>query len=206
MPSGYTAPVQDGTITEFADFAINTSRAFGSLVLLRDSDQSLEATKKYIAEGAYLEKNGFYEKSLQEAKERLAEIEGMTDEEVLAAAQKEHDDAVAYNRKTNTKNEEERARYEAMLEKVRAWTPPTEEHVEFKNFMETQLVESIKFDCAHYEIKVPSVSTGWRDQQIATLKQRIESYADEIEKTRKRDEGRLRWVTDLIASLEGENA
>ncbi len=36
MPTGYTAAVQNGTVTRFADFAMNCARAFGALVELRD--------------------------------------------------------------------------------------------------------------------------------------------------------------------------
>ena len=36
MPTGYTYPVADGTITEFSKFALNCSRAFGVLMHMRD--------------------------------------------------------------------------------------------------------------------------------------------------------------------------
>ena len=41
MPTGYTAYVQDGVITEFADFAMKCARAFGALIDMRD--ESLDA-------------------------------------------------------------------------------------------------------------------------------------------------------------------
>lgn len=36
MPTGYTHGVQDGTVTEFRDFALICARAFGATILMRD--------------------------------------------------------------------------------------------------------------------------------------------------------------------------
>lgn len=36
MPTGYTASVQEGKVTEFRDFAMECARAFGALVMMRD--------------------------------------------------------------------------------------------------------------------------------------------------------------------------
>jgi hypothetical protein len=36
MPTGYTAGVADGTITEFREYALLCARAFGACIMLRD--------------------------------------------------------------------------------------------------------------------------------------------------------------------------
>src|SRR6187402_2957106 len=100
MPTGYTAPVQDGTITELSDFVLSVARGWMPMVLLRDSDQSLEATKRFIESEAYLEKTGedsYNQKIIRENTEKIKRLQAMTDEEALAASQAKADEVVKDN-------------------------------------------------------------------------------------------------------------
>lgn len=206
MPTGYTAPVKDGEITSLTDFALTCARAFGAMVLLRDSDQSLEATRKFIEDGSYAENSSYNEDRLAQCRARLAELQAMSDEDVLAAAQKAHDAVVAGNAAYEEKRLVELARYEAMLERVEAWEPPTEDHVSFKEFMLSQLRESIEFDCRPLSMPVPVVSLAWRDEQIERATKDITYHEDQIQKERERNAGRVAWVTALLDSLETVHA
>lgn len=201
MPTGYTAPVQDGEITEFADFALSVARGFGPLVLLRDHDSSLESTKRFIEEGAYLETDTHEQKLIAEYVTRLAQLRAMTDEEALAAAQAQADARKASNEESKAKAALTRERYEAMITKVEAWQPPTEDHVEFKEFMLKQLRDSIPHDCGYWEMDVPPASLAWRDRQIEELQRSIESIEKRIEEQRERNIARRAWVEALLESL-----
>jgi hypothetical protein len=203
MPTGYTADVGDGKVTEFSDFALTCARGFGALVLLRDSDQSLEATRTYIEEKAYLAKGGYYEKEIENADARLTHLMSMSDDEALAAAQYRAAEVEASNARYNAERSVIRERYEAMLARVEAWDPPTEEHAQFKEFMAYQLRESIKFDCSPFAMTVPEVSLAEHSREIEKQRDRIARAEDEIEKERARNEGRVAWISALLDSLEG---
>lgn len=203
MPTGYTAPVQDGDITDLADYALTCARGFGAMVLLRDSDQSLEATRRYVEEQSYAEASGYYVDALRKSRERLTELRSMTDEQALAASRAAHDAVVEGNQRSERKRVAELARYEAMIEKVEAWEPPTEDHVAFKQFMLDQLRESVKFDCRPFSMPAPEVSLAWRDEEIEGELRNIQRYEDAIEKEAERNAGRIGWVTALLDSLEG---
>lgn len=203
MPTGYTASVQDGDITELADYALTCARGFGAMVLLRDSDQSLEATRRYVEEQAYAESSSYYVDALRKSRERLAELRSTTDEQALAAAQAAHDEVVASNERHERKRVTELARYKAMIEKVEAWEPPTEDHVEFKKFMLDQLRGSVEFDCRSFSMPAPEVSLAWRDEEIERELRNVQRYEEEIEKEAERNAGRVAWVTALLDSLEG---
>lgn len=203
MPTGYTAPVKDGEITDLSDYALTCARGFGAMVLLRDSEQSLEATRRYVEEQAYAEASGYYPDALAKSQARLAEFREMTDDQALTAAQAAHDEVVASNEESETRRQVELARYEAMIAKVEAWTPPTEEHTGFKDFMLAQLRESIEFDCRAFAMTPPEVSVAWRDEQTAAELRNIERCEEEIEKEAERNAGRVGWVTSLLDSLEG---
>lgn len=204
MPTGYTAPVKDGEITSLADFALTCSRGFGALVLLRDNEQSLEATRRYIESEDYLASSSYYADEMAKAQARLAELEAMDEREALAAAQEAADEVIAQNRHNAEARLVERERYEAMEAKVEAWEPPTRDHIEFKNFMLKQIRESIEFDCSPFAMRVPDVSLGWRETEIEQCRKRIARAEEEIENERARNENRRAWVTALLDSLEPE--
>jgi hypothetical protein len=206
MPTGYTAPVGDGKMTEFADYALNCARAFGALIMLRDSDQSLEATKRYIAAEAYnhAAEDSYHVRSLATAKTKVASLKAMTDEEIMAAAQAARDERLAANEQYRQEKALTQQRYEAMIAKVEGWEPPTEDHGKFKEFMLSQLTESISFDCGDFDWpapELPATPAIWRAQQLAQTYQEIARAELSIAEEQARNEERRSWVTNLVESL-----
>lgn len=202
MPSGYTAPVQDGEITEFVDYALTCARGFGALVMLHDSDQSLEATKRFVAEGGYLESTDYYEKRLEASHRRLHELNTMTADEALAQARSQQQETMARNAEIEQERLRTRARYEHMLAQVEAWEAPGPDYTEFKAFMIKQLRDSIEFDCRPFAMGVPEASPTWLLDQIQAEKATIERYETTIADVRDRNETRRAWITGLLESLE----
>jgi hypothetical protein len=133
---------------------------------------------------------------------RLETIKGMSDNEVLAAARAEADEASARNRELNAERLVFKARYEEMIEKVEAWEPPTSDHVNFKEFMLKQLRDSIDFDCREWDDRPELVSLDWRDRKIKRLERGITMAREEIVKQQERNAGRKHWVEALVESLE----
>lgn len=59
MPTGYTAAVEDGTITEFDDFAWQCARAFGALIMMRDDPMSAPIPQKFEPTAEHVEMKNF---------------------------------------------------------------------------------------------------------------------------------------------------
>lgn len=98
----------------------------------------------------------------------------------------------------------QRDAYEAMLEKVNAWTPPTPEHAGLHEFMRSQIVQSIDFDCCenHYKAQTPRLNgEQWAAEREAQLNLEIayheKQHAAEVQRT----ESRTAWVKALRTSL-----
>lgn len=85
-------------------------------------------------------------KQLTEVRAELARLEAMTAYEVAAAADAEYAERLANHKKYEAEQEAADLRIQEMLNKVRAWTPPTAEHVRFKEFMVEQLTMSLHGD------------------------------------------------------------
>jgi len=96
MPTGYTAGVQDGKITEFSDFALNCARAFGALITMRDDPQDTPIPEKFEARTSY------YDERLENAKDLMTEILTLTDDDCDKRAFEEY--------RTEVKNYEGRAK------------------------------------------------------------------------------------------------
>ena len=193
MPTAYTDDVGAGKVTEFKDFAMRCARAFGPCIELRDEPFDKPIPEKF-------EPNVYYVNAVEDAEERMRWLAGLSDAEIAAEAEKEaqniRDRHAEYVAERNAEND----RYRAMMDRARAWEPPTEEHIHMKEFMLDQLSKSISEPGEPWQ-KIPSSPKEWHDAAIAECARDIErqkqNLADEIDRTEKRN----RWIADLRASL-----
>lgn len=200
MPTGYTAPVQNGDVTEFKEYAMGCARAFGALITMRDDPIDAEIPEEFIPAP-------YYQESLNKNIARLEEILGWTYEEYT---HQWHLAAVAYEeskQEINTKRLQEHERYELMLHQVNGWTPPSDDHIKFKKFMQDQLTESIKFDCTPYsgdtftfDEQFPTASKWWQDKYHSVAKS-VKYSTESLQKEIDRCADRSKWVNGLRDSL-----
>lgn len=195
MPTGYTAAVVDGKITEFPEFAMQCARAFGALITMRDDPMDAEIPAEF-------KPCTWNTEALARAWARLASLNSMTLEERYAAALAAYEEGCAQADKYNAKDDEENRRLSAMADKVRAWNPPTAEHVEMKSFMLEQL--NISKHDARYRHQHPEKLSGqaWHEKEIKSAMREVEYHAGEQAKEEERAKGRTAWVKALRASLE----
>lgn len=194
MPTGYTDAIKDGI--SFNQFVLSCARAFGALIMMRDEPASAPIPERFEPSPTYVE-------WLKSAEERLVELDSMStleaDRAADAAFQKATEDHERYAAERRTL----RAKYDAMLVQVQAWTPPTGDHQGLKDFMIQQITESIKYDCGEFsEPPVRLTGSAWREQELRSAHASVERYrkhvAEEIERTNSRNE----WITALRKSLQ----
>ncbi|HUW00859.1 MAG TPA: hypothetical protein VMW08_00775 [Acidimicrobiales bacterium] len=200
MPTGYTESVQKGEVTELAVFAIECARAFGALVTMRDAPTGTPIPDEF-------QPSSHYRDRIAELETELAEVEGWSHDQAADAAMDAFTAEVDRRRERREREAEEEARYEAMLAKVEAWTPPTLGHRELKTFMVDQLTESIRFDCstlypADGDPKRAMSPEEYRAMRRTTITDQLERARDEWVKEQRRASDRTRWVNDLRASLK----
>lgn len=194
MPTGYTAAIKDGI--SFERFTWNCARSFGALITMRDEPSGAPIHEEFKV-------SDFYASELAKAEDRLAVLQAMSDEESCAAAAAAHTEAVARVEKLLAEAQDLRSKYEAMLDKVTAWTPPTPDHLGLKDFMVDQLRKSIDFDCSTEYITQPVLKDGaaWRADAIARagrlIKHYVEMHAEEVTRTAERNA----WIRALRESV-----
>lgn len=196
MATGYTYKIKDGNPT-FREFALDCARAFGACVELRDEPGGGEKIPDAFHPDLYYKQRG------DDARSKLATLEAMTESEADAKAHAQFLDALAYNERADMDRKGLRAKYEAMLAKVRNWEPPTEQHRGLKDFMADQIVKSIEWDCSGGGLGTPMKLSGaqWLAENIAECKRDIERCDGEYQKELQRTAERNKWIADLRASL-----
>lgn len=203
MPTGYTSEVQTGEVTDLRTFIERCAHAF--IVSLRDSrmDSPLPTEDTYSA-------SSYHTESLERAYKSLALAKSLNRQQASEQARKEHREEIKRYKELVAKQAVEQERYEAMLEQVYTWQPPTDNHVGLKKFMVEQLSGSIEFDCASTlwqdeldkaERLGPLTGDEWKKKQIEQANHDIEYHTEEMTKDRERQETNTAWIQALIKSL-----
>lgn len=194
MPTGYTAGVADGDITSFPEFAVLCARAFGAAIMQRDDP--LSAPLRLPSPST-----DYSERRVEEFTERLKLLQSLLPHEVERMAAEAHREAW----RTWSENEDalliKRGRYLAMILKVEAWEPPTSDHFEMKEFMLSQLQESIRFDCRSLDHPTKISSEEWLQGEIAQAERDVKWHKVQIEEEFKRTNERRAWIQALADSL-----
>ena len=139
MPTGYTADVIDGKVTDFKDFATQCMRAFGACIHMRDEPFDKKYEPRVPSE--------YYYKRYEEIKVKIEDLKNMSDDDILKEKTNKLQDDLTRNKEYLEKKRAHRKLLEDMLDKVNAWNPPTNDHISFKKFMVDQLKQTIDFDC-----------------------------------------------------------
>lgn len=197
MPTGYTADVADGKVTDFATFALHCARAFRATIMQRDDPMSDPPKHRKLST--------YYAEAVPKAEAELTRLRALSLAEAQVEMETERADAIRSRTKYRTEKALKRARYEAMLAEVEAWEVPTPDHAELKAFMAKQITESIEFDCGDFEwpdIPEDRTPEEWLRAKIVNaeteLRQRHKDLADDEERCATANA----WIDALYASLE----
>jgi len=196
MPTGYTAGIKpDGGVT-FDQFVMGCARAFGALITMRDDPLDAPIPDEFKA-------GDYYSDAVRTAEARVRELEAMTAAEIGRCATEANASRQAERHRRIEEEAAQRAAYESMLAKVRAWNPPTPDHEGLKKFMVEQIRDSIRFDFVGFPSNAPAYQTPaeWHSSSLESARQTLDyarkALAGEIERVRSRNE----WVRALRESL-----
>lgn len=194
MPTGYTAQLMEKG-QDFRSFVLTCARARGACIMQRDDPLSNIPEKQ--------EPSDYHTKIIKDAQELLARLKAMTAEQARTHGLDMRQKAIESAQESLARNRAEEARLDEMAVQVGAWTPPTNEHLEFKSFMLDQLQISRNSDYAQRRLKeaedkppeayfVEAISSAVRDMSY-----HAKEYEKEVERTKQRNE----WIDKLYKSL-----
>lgn len=198
MPTGYTADIKDG-IT-FEQYAMNCAKAFGACVTMRDDPQDTPIPDEF-------EPSSYHKDAIEKAENDLENLKRITKINATKLALLEYDSEVSRIETAMKKNRDLEIKYKAMLLQVNAWQPPTQDHFKFKEFMASQISQSIDWDCGndYYVRSLEKIEmlTGqeWITKARVRLLKDIDYHSKNWEEEKERVAGRNSWVKKLRESL-----
>jgi predicted RNA-binding protein with RPS1 domain len=193
MPTGYTADIGEKNIT-FKQFALRCMSAF--VYDIRDNVHLSERPEE-LTVGTY------HIDELKKAEERLKNVEKMNVTTSKARAEKEYTEKVKSNKEFQDKKDELKRRYLNILKQVKAWKPPTEKHLNYKQYLIEQLTISIDSDCYTLDPAEKLSGRQWKAKEIKDAKWHINYHTEKYNEECERVAGRNKWVNELCDSLEG---
>jgi len=196
MPTGYTVALLEDDL-DFPQFALRCARAFGALFTLRD--ESLDAPlPTAIAPSIY----SF--DAAETGRKRLAELRALNEEEKLRWGEKEKAAEIIRLEEILGKDTKENHILDAMMDKVRRWKFPTEEHRGLQEFMLDQCRIS-RHDLACWQSRLDETrkkpSLRFYTEAVSKARKDIVYYRQEHEQEILRTEGHNQWLSDLRRSL-----
>ena len=205
MPTGYTAGIIDGEITTFEQFATQCTRAFGATIHMRDNPMDSPYEPRTPSD--------YHTNSIQSKRERLEEIESMSDEKIVEDFNTHLEEDLKYHQ---TKMEEDKRNLEklnSMLESAKSWIPPTEDHQPFRNFMIEQIESTIKVDGdpSYHVNKMVGIKKQmeeginpkeYREETIQEIKSQISYHETEYQKELVRCKDSNDWMDKFFESIK----
>lgn len=200
MPTGYTCGVQDGTITGLKDYMLNCAKGFGAFMHMRDNSISTNVE--------YRKASDYYINKLDEVKMEYERFMKLTDEDIQVEIDKNYEKTIRNKQEGLKKFKEGKQRYFNMLQKVREWEAPTEEHNNLKKFAIEQLENSLDFDYSDGSLKYyeesPSKETvqEYKAWKLKDCLKDMEYYSKAYREEMERVEEANQWIKDLVGSFE----
>lgn len=199
MPTGYTADVVTGKLTDFRTFALQCARAFGACIMQRDDPMDEPPKLREVSE--------YYRTAVTSARAELAAFTVLGMDELKAQLDREHAEAVASWEARQREAALVVQHLDGMTSDVKAWTPPTPEHQGLKDFMLQQLAETRKYDgTAWGEAPVKRTPLLYAADRIRQLESAVERSEESLRDEEKRCAEQNAWITALYASLTREVA
>ncbi|MES2733593.1 MAG: hypothetical protein V4714_17750 [Bacteroidota bacterium] len=167
----------------------------GALIMMREEPMDAPIPDSF-------EPSDYHKVQMGKAINELSRLKCLSEEEIEAAAKAAYLTRYEENSEWKAKREELNVKYLDMLAKVSAWKAPTPDHEGFKEFMSSQIEQSIKFDCGDYETEIERLTgVEWIEFEVKKANGNIEYHRDRYEKDVKAAAARTEWIQQLKQSL-----
>lgn len=207
MPTGYTHYVINGDVDNLKDFAKLCMRAFGATIHMRE--ESLDVDYEPPTPSDY------HEKALKGKREELIKIKEQSDESIIQEIRDNWIDREVYLNEQVEETKKTAEKLKTLIEEVTNWTPPSDDHIELKNFMLQQLNDTLKQDgsTSYYEQelnhlnvqkKEPINPTESRENRIRDIEKDIVYHEEKQQEENDRCNERIEWVETLLNSFKNK--
>ena len=192
MATGYTHKIKDGQT--FNEFVWGCARAFGALVSMREDPSDAPIPIAFSISSSHNDE-------LSRAYAAWNELQAITLKEAERRAISSYQTARTHHVQNQKDTATLRASYVAMINQVKAWVPPSPEHVELKTFMLQQLETSLDFDGRAAPAPNQLSGVAWLVDQTERGTWSISYHTKENQLEHERVASRNLWLSQLRASI-----
>jgi hypothetical protein len=204
MPTGYTAGILDGEITSFQQFAKICMKNFGAVMHMRDEPLSAEYKPRTPS--------GYHTKALTEANALLKQVKTLSDDQIVTKRKLELEERKSYLTEQLLKCADDAIKLNLILQDAIKYQPPTEEHIGIKEFMVSQLLSTLDFDCKpdYTQSSLKEVESELQTLNADSIRQQLREKAEndiryhrvEHAKELTRCTEANQWVYSFLKSIE----
>ena len=190
MPTGYTAQIENGKITNAKEFLLLCTRAFGVAADLKDAPLSAPTPIEF-------EPDEYYKINLQRRKQELEKLELMTIDEFIKQEKRSMQESAEFAREHIEKMESVNKRYMQIREVIVKWNPPTTSHENLKKFALEQIDKSIySEDEFRWAAKRIERSNNERSQEEWNnlLNEYIEAAKEDVQRAKKHYDDEVKFA------------
>jgi hypothetical protein len=183
----------------FEEFALQCARAFGACNEQRDDPANEPPKLQEVDDYHFVE--------LEKAREKLAEVEQMSEEQASIEVEEQYNRDIKYYKEQLENKRKIKDRLVSILQQAKNYKPPSDEHIYFKEFMIEQLEQSIKYDgdTSYYERELIKIEkqTGeeYKKMLLDMAKRDIQYHTEHWNKALERHSERNQWIKQLYKSL-----
>lgn len=205
--STYTKYIENGIITNGADFLKLCIRNFGIASDLKDEPLSVPVP-------THFEVHPYYKMAYQKAVEENNKVQRITFEEAKQEISEKCEERVRVYKEFYNDCIENNKKYKKVKEEILNWIPPTFDHIKIKKFALEQIDNCIKteIDLQKYECNIASAEARqhWTDEKIQEYLDRKKRDArDAVERTYQNWQEAIKdaemknlWMKQFLDSLE----
>lgn len=191
MPTGYTAPIEDGC--SFPEYLWGCAKAFGACISMRDEPADTPIPDKFAA-------SSYHQVALAKATKELARLQSLTENQIWEELVNERNVVMQSNIERVEENKLKNERYSIIRSEVEAWSPPTPDHVELKKFMLEQIETSLPLYEYQQELP-PHNPKEWLAGKVEKVRRDIEYHTKGDAEERERNANRNNWIAALRSSV-----
>lgn len=203
--TGYTASIDDRSITNGKDFLKLCIRAFGVCIDQRDDSLKSPLVTEF-------KPDDYYNNERVIAIEKYEKLKNTSIEDYYKNKLKDIERSKRLNANSYENKKLEQQLYLKIKSEVESWIPPTKEHEAIKQFALEQISAGIptEEEIMEYKLKAESdlnytISDACRDYEIelSDLKDNIEYYEKKCREEAERCNSRDKFMKQFLDSLEG---
>jgi hypothetical protein len=193
MANGYTHPVLEGC--SFEEYVWGCARAVGPFISQRDDPMDAPPVLEEQVDE-------YYTDALNDAIRDEAAVKARTPEDWQAEYEQYCQRRVSSTLEMSLDARTKQARYQAMLERVRAWQPPSKDHQPLKQLMDQMLVDSMQHDFRQPGPAEPPVPLEeFRQMALEMAARGVEWARARLTEEQKRVEFNNRYKKQLLESV-----